>query len=137
MQKSTNSVRFCRQSFQAICAWNTMPQVLKLQKQKPPISKDSYSAIKKLQPGDRKLVSFNSKTGIVQLSLKSTHFKTAQQNFQLVVVQDIKSELETKELESWIKLIRVLTHEIMNSVAPITSLSQTISGYFKNLDGSK
>jgi len=44
--------------------------------------------------------------------------------------------MDTKELESWIKLIRVLTHEIMNTVAPITSLSQTILGYFKNLEGN-
>lgn len=100
-----------------------------------PIDRKLYSAIKELQPGDRKLVSFNSKTGIVQLSLKSTLFKTAQDTFQLVAIQDIKSELETQELESWIKLIRVLTHEIMNSVAPITSLSQTILEYFKGLDG--
>jgi two-component system, NtrC family, nitrogen regulation sensor histidine kinase NtrY len=94
-----------------------------------------YSAIKEMQPGDRKLVSFNGKTGIVQLSLKSTLFKTAQDTFQLVAIQDIKTELETQELESWIKLIRVLTHEIMNTVAPITSLSQTILAYFKGLNG--
>jgi two-component system, NtrC family, nitrogen regulation sensor histidine kinase NtrY len=105
-------------------------------KQISQVDRKLFSAISELQPGDKKLVSFTGKSGVVQLSLKSTLFKTAQQNFQLVVVQDIKSELETKELESWIKLIRVLTHEIMNSVAPITSLSQTISGYFKNLDGN-
>lgn len=99
------------------------------------IDKKLFLAIKELQPGDRRLVSFNNKTEIVQLSLKSTLFKTAQETFQLVAIQDIKSELETKELESWIKLIRVLTHEIMNTVAPITSLSQTILQYFKNLDG--
>ncbi len=99
------------------------------------IDRKLYSAIKELQPGDRKLVSFNSKTGIVQLSLKSTLFKTAQDTFQLVAIQDIKTELETQELESWIKLIRVLTHEIMNTVAPITSLSQTILEYFKGLGG--
>jgi len=94
-----------------------------------------FTTISELQPGDRKLVSFKGKAGVVQLSLKSTLFKTAQQNLQLVAIQDIKNEMETKELESWIKLIRVLTHEIMNSVAPIISLSQTISGYYKNLDG--
>ena len=99
------------------------------------IDRKLFSAIKELQPGDRKLVSFNGKTGIVQLSLKSTLFKTAQETFQLVAIQDIKTELETQELEAWIKLIRVLTHEIMNTVAPITSLSQTILKYFKNLDG--
>ena len=99
------------------------------------IDRKLFSVIKELQPGDRKLVSFTSKTGNVQLSLKSTLFKTAHDTFQLVAIQDIKNELEIKELESWIKLIRVLTHEIMNTVAPITSLSQTILQYFKNLDG--
>ena len=99
------------------------------------VDKKLFTAIKELKPGDRRLISFNNKKGVVQLSLKSTLFKTAQDNFQLVAIQDIKTELETRELESWIKLIRVLTHEIMNTVAPITSLSQTILGYFKNLDG--
>ncbi len=99
------------------------------------VDKKLFSAIKYLRPGDHKLISFNSSTGTVQLSMKSTAFNTADQNFQLVAIQDIKNEMETKELESWIKLIRVLTHEIMNTIAPITSLSQTISGYFKNLDG--
>ncbi len=94
------------------------------------VDKKLCAAIKELQSGEQKLVNFNSKTGTVQLSLKSTLFKTAQEDFQLVAIQDIKNEMETKELESWIKLIRVLTHEIMNSVAPITSLSQTILGYY-------
>jgi PAS domain S-box-containing protein len=101
------------------------------------IDRKLFFAIKELQPGDRRLVNFKSKFGIVQLSVKSTKFITAQENLQLTVIQDIKNELETKELESWIKLIRVLTHEIMNSVAPITSLSQTIRGYYKNLDGEQ
>lgn len=99
------------------------------------VDKKLFNAVKELKPGDRQLVSFNNKQEVVQLSLKSTLFKTTQDNFQLVAIQDIKSELETRELESWIKLIRVLTHEIMNTVAPITSLSQTILSYFKNLDG--
>jgi len=101
------------------------------------VDKKLFQTLKELQPGDRKLISFNEKIGTVQLSLKSTLFKTAQENFQLVTIQDIKNELEIKELESWIKLIRVLTHEIMNTVAPITSLSQTILAYFKNLDGNQ
>ena len=100
------------------------------------VDKKLFLAIKELQPGDHKLISFNSINGTVQLSMKSTIFNTADQNLQLVAIQDIKNEMETKELESWIKLIRVLTHEIMNTVAPITSLSQTISGYYKNLKGN-
>ncbi|MBW6534488.1 MAG: ATP-binding protein [Mariniphaga sp.] len=100
------------------------------------VDKNLFAAFKDLQPGNRKMVSFSGKKGMRQLSLKSTLFKTSGENLHLVAVQDIKSELETKELESWIKLIRVLTHEIMNSVAPITSLSETILGYYKNNDGT-
>lgn len=99
------------------------------------VDKNLFRTLKDLKPGDHRLVSFNSSNGIVQLSIKSTAFITAEEKFQLVAIQDIKNEMDTKELESWIKLIRVLTHEIMNTIAPITSLSQTISGYFKNLDG--
>ena len=100
------------------------------------IDKRLFATFRELRPGDNRLVNFNSKKGLVQLSLKSTLFKTATDNLQLVTIQDIKNEMDTKELESWIKLIRVLTHEIMNTVAPITSLSQTILEYFKNLDGN-
>ena len=98
------------------------------------IDKRLYSTLKELQAGDNRLVSFNGKNGLVQLSLKSTQFKTASENLLLVTIQDVKNEMDSKELESWIKLIRVLTHEIMNTVAPITSLSQTILGYYKNLE---
>ena len=101
------------------------------------IDRKLYSALKELRPGDVRLVSFYNGRDTIQLSLKSTLFKTSHENLQLVTIQDIKNELEAKELESWIKLIRVLTHEIMNTIAPITSLSQTLLGYFKNLSGNK
>lgn len=96
--------------------------------------KKLFATFKELQPGDNRLVSFTGSNGLAQLSLKSTQFITASEDLQLVTIQDVKNEMDTKELESWIKLIRVLTHEIMNTVAPITSLSQTILGYYKNLE---
>ena len=46
---------------------------------------------------------------------------------RIVAFSDIRNELSSREMESWTKLIRVLTHEIMNNVAPITSLSETLS----------
>jgi signal transduction histidine kinase len=48
------------------------------------------------------------------------------EEFLLVSLQNISSELEEKEIESWQKLIRVLTHEIMNSITPISSLASTV-----------
>ncbi len=94
-----------------------------------------YHTIKNIKAGERNLVSINTKSGQVQLSLKANLFKTSQEALMLLAIQDIKSELEEKELDSWIKLIRVLTHEIMNTIAPITSLSQTLMGYYKDSQG--
>jgi signal transduction histidine kinase len=48
----------------------------------------------------------------------------------VISIHDIRHELDAKELESWQKLIRVLTHEIMNSITPITSLSETLLKYY-------
>ena len=63
---------------------------------------------------------------VTQLSVFATEFKMQNESYTLVSLQDISSELEEKEIESWQKLIRVLTHEIMNSITPISSLAQTV-----------
>jgi signal transduction histidine kinase len=63
--------------------------------------------------------------------IKATELKFESNIIKLVSFEDITNELDKKELSSWQKLIRVLTHEIMNSISPITSLTSVISGYFK------
>ncbi len=65
---------------------------------------------------------------ILQLALGKTYFRQRSKELTLVSLQNIVSELEEQEIVAWQKLIRVLTHEIMNSIAPITSLAQTVSG---------
>jgi len=67
----------------------------------------------------------------MQLAVTSTRFKIMDTGYLLVSMQDIRHELETHELDSWRKLIRVLTHEIMNSVTPISSLSESLFGMLK------
>ncbi len=66
------------------------------------------------------------------LLIKSIPFYSQHQQLMLLTIQDIDQQLDEKELDSWLKLIRVLTHEIMNGIAPITSLSQSLAGFFTN-----
>jgi signal transduction histidine kinase len=66
--------------------------------------------------------------------VKATELKFESNAIKLVSFQDITNELDKKELDSWQRLVRVLTHEIMNSISPITSLTSVISGYFKKKD---
>jgi two-component system nitrogen regulation sensor histidine kinase NtrY len=62
--------------------------------------------------------------------VKATELEFESNVIKLVSFQDITNELDKKELDSWKRLIRVLTHEIMNSISPITSLTKVISGYY-------
>jgi nitrogen fixation/metabolism regulation signal transduction histidine kinase len=69
----------------------------------------------------------------IQFSLRSSTFKLDKQTIHLCSFHNIKEELETAELQSWKKLLRVITHEIMNSVSPIVSLTTTLNRlYIKN-----
>jgi two-component system, NtrC family, nitrogen regulation sensor histidine kinase NtrY len=90
------------------------------------INKDLPDTFLKLTGGDKTLIKLFLDDNISQLSAFSTVFKMHGEEYTLVSVQDISSVLEEKEVESWQKLIRVLTHEIMNSITPISSLAQTI-----------
>jgi two-component system, NtrC family, nitrogen regulation sensor histidine kinase NtrY len=56
---------------------------------------------------------------------------------KIVLLQNLNNELEAKEIEAWYQLIRVLTHEIMNSVTPITSLTAAIQRMLTNQDGTR
>lgn len=69
------------------------------------------------------LVKVKSAAGDMELSIHATEFKLLNENFKLISFQNIRSELEQHEISSWEKLIRVLIHEVMNSVTPIVSLS--------------
>jgi nitrogen fixation/metabolism regulation signal transduction histidine kinase len=83
------------------------------------------------KPQERKLVPIHTGQGEVQLLLKSTSFGSDAEKVTILSIQDIKHELDEKEVDSWMRLIRVLMHEIMNSITPITSLSESLTKVFR------
>lgn len=91
-----------------------------------------YQFIKNASAGDEKMVNitFNSKT--VPLAIRVTEFKQKSNQLKLISFQNIESELNEKELLSWHKLIRVLNHEINNSIAPISSLADSLKDLYQN-----
>ena len=84
-----------------------------------------------LKAGDHRRVSYTNERGTVYLVINVTEISFRNRTLNILTVNDIESELSEKEIESWVRLVRVLTHEIMNSVAPITSLSETLMHYFQ------
>ncbi|MCK5462457.1 MAG: hypothetical protein KAI95_05550 [Bacteroidales bacterium] len=83
--------------------------------------------------GKRQLVPLKIHGEEKEFSLLASGFRMENTDFNLVSVQNIREELEERELEAWQKLIRVLTHEIMNSITPIASLSSTLEIMLKGI----
>ena len=81
-----------------------------------------------IKPGKNELVKISDDDDFLQLAIDATSFRIKDNLITLVTIKDIQSVLEEQETEAWQKLIRVLTHEIMNSITPISSLSETLNG---------
>ncbi len=100
------------------------------------LSSYSHELVQKLltiKHGENALVKVRDKDDLLQLSIYGTEFKIHNRNIMLVSIKNIQHELDDKEMESWQKLIRVLTHEIMNSITPISSLSSTVNGLINDI----
>ena len=101
------------------------------------INDEIFKIINTIKPGQEILHKMKIGNLLQSILVKATELKFESNVIKLVSFQDITNELDKKELESWQRLIRVLTHEIMNSISPITSLAAVISGYFKKSDDEK
>ena len=93
-----------------------------------------YEQMMLITPGDGRTIKLLVGTELRSLSVKVSLLNFGESHYRLYSIFDIRAELEENELDSWHKLIRVMTHEIMNSIAPITSLSNTLSRIFTRDD---
>jgi nitrogen fixation/metabolism regulation signal transduction histidine kinase len=100
-----------------------------------PVNDELYKIITTIKSGQEVLHKITSDNLLKSVLVKAIELRYENDLIKLVSFQDITNELDKKELHSWQRLIRVLTHEIMNSISPITSLATVISGYFKKRNG--
>lgn len=85
--------------------------------------------LRDIRPAEKKLIHLNNGRETSCLSITCTALKFADRELKIITLQDIRHELDKKETESWQKLIRILNHEVMNSLAPIMSTTATIKDY--------
>lgn len=83
--------------------------------------------LRQIKHGETLLVKVRDEEDIISLVIFANHFRIKSKTLQLVSLKDLYNVLEEQEAESYQKLIRVLTHEIMNSIAPISSLASTVN----------
>src|SRR5687767_3376604 len=95
------------------------------------VSDTLVNVFMKLKTGGRELLRLKIGDDFVQLSIYAIELTLRGENVKLISLQNIQSELEEKEMEAWQNLVRVLTHEIMNSVTPISSLAGIVEEELK------
>jgi Signal transduction histidine kinase len=85
-----------------------------------------FTEIEKLQPGDNVIATAHLERSFFKVLLSATAFQTEGRKYKLIAFQNVNEALDETESKAWQKLLSVMTHEIMNSVAPISSLADTL-----------
>ena len=85
-----------------------------------------YQEIILLRPGEGKVVQLSKDRNVIKVLLSATAFQTDGKIYKLIAFQNVDEALDENEAKAWQKLLGVMTHEIMNSVAPISSLADTL-----------
>lgn len=109
-------------AFKSLLGTKSPDHILKLSS----VSEQLPEILMNTKPGKHKLLRLSVNSETVGLWLKMAEIRINERKIRLASVQNIQHELEDEEVEAWQKLIRVLTHEIMNSVTPVNSLTNTI-----------
>jgi two-component system nitrogen regulation sensor histidine kinase NtrY len=94
-----------------------------------------YQEIIKLQPGQKVVTTIVKDNLNCKVLLSATVFTIDQLHYKLIAFQNINEALDESESQAWQKLLSVMTHEIMNSVAPISSLADTLKGRISDAEG--
>lgn len=119
---TNGEVQFINKAFTNLLNINWLKNIEDLSQ----IDKKLVNQLKNSDPEDLIQCKLNINQNFYQMLIQKKQFKFNNDFINLVSFQNISAELDQKELESWQKLIRVLTHEIMNSIAPITNLTYSI-----------
>ena len=93
------------------------------------------SEIEKIAGGGKTLVDFGDETERKQLSLEVIEIQLLNIPYLIITFQDIRSEIEQKEIEAWHNVIRILAHEMLNSFTPVSSLASTMKSLTENENG--
>lgn len=124
---ASGEVEWINEAFKRTLGVPYLKNVHSLQKRNEPL----HQAITQLKPNQNQLVKLRVNRQSMQLLLSATAFKMQRRDLLLVAFKNISATIDETETEAWQKLLRVLTHEIMNSVAPIASLADTLRRHLR------
>lgn len=115
-------VNYCNNTALALLGIATFGHIRQLRN----VSESLYNAFLNVTDGAEERASYYNESGKMTISLTASAATIGKADVRVIAFNDISSEIAENEQQSWSKLIRVLTHEIMNTVTPIASLSETL-----------
>ena len=122
-------VNYCNKTALSLLGIATFGHIRQLR----PVSESLYNAFLTVTDSEEERASYYNESGKMTIALTASAATIGKSAVRVVAFNDISSEIAENEQQSWSRLIRVLTHEIMNTVTPIASLSETLLN-FENVD---
>ena len=115
-------VNYCNSTALSLLGIATFGHIRQLR----PVSDSLYEAFQTVADGTEERASYYNESGKMTISITASEATIGKDTVRIIAFNDISSEIAENEQQSWSKLIRVLTHEIMNTITPIASLSDTL-----------
>lgn len=120
--QGSGKVMWVNDAFKELFQVPHLGNIAGMQKRHPEL----YDETMQLKTGKQQMATIHSSKGKIKLLMQKSSFETNDGVFSIVVYQNINEAIDETETKAWHKLLRVLTHEIMNSIGPISSLAETL-----------
>lgn len=121
-EQETGETGWINEAFKTLIGIPYLKTIHSLQKREP----DLYKNVMKLKPGDAQVMSITRDQQQVKMLVTASIMRSDEKMYKLIAFQNVSEALDETESKAWSKLLNVMTHEIMNSVAPISSLADTL-----------
>ena len=121
-EEETGSISWINEAFKNLISIPYLKTVHSLEKREPSL----YLELIKVKPGDSKIITITRNQQLVKILITASVMRSDDILYKLIAFQNVSEALDETESKAWQKLLNVMTHEIMNSVAPISSLADTL-----------
>ena len=124
----TGETGWINEAFKKLIGVPYLKTISSLEKREPEL----YLEISGLKPGDSKIVTMTRNQQLIKILVTASILRSDDKLYKLVAFQNVSEALDETESKAWQKLLNVMTHEIMNSVAPISSMADTLKNRLKS-----
>jgi signal transduction histidine kinase len=121
-EEETGNISWINEAFKNLIGIPYLKTVHSLEKRDPAL----YLELIKVKPGDSKIITISRNQQLVKMLITASVMRSDDVLYKLIAFQNVSEALDETESKAWSKLLNVMTHEIMNSVAPISSLADTL-----------